>query len=191
MPSDQNPTAGLGRRSYLAATAAFKDGSDTPRDFLERCLEIIEAQEERVGAIVSTNLDGARKAADEAGTRWKAGKTLSPIDGMPIGIKDIMETADMPTGQGSGLFTAWEGKRDCAAVAALREAGAVIVAKMVTTHPQPLGYGTHAGRLQQRLGCRGGDRHATRGPWIAGHRLDHSPKRLLRRLWLQTQRRRH
>ena len=142
MPSDQNPTAGLGRRSYLAATAAFKDGSDTPRDFLERCLEIIEAQEERVGAIVSTNLDGARKAADEAATRWKAGKTLSPIDGMPIGIKDIMETADMPTGQGSGLFTAWEGKRDCAAVAALREAGAVIVAKMVTTefassHPSP------------------------------------------------------
>jgi Asp-tRNA(Asn)/Glu-tRNA(Gln) amidotransferase A subunit family amidase len=142
MPSDQNPTAGLGRRPYLAATDAFKDGSDTPRAFLERCLEIIEAQEERVGAIVSINVDAARKAADEAGARWKSGKTLSPIDGMPIGIKDVMETADMPTGQGSPLFTGWEGKRDCAAVAALREAGAVIVAKMVTTefassHPSP------------------------------------------------------
>jgi len=61
---------------------------------------------------------------------------------MPIGIKDIMETADMPTGQGSPLFTGWEGRRDCAAVAALREAGAAIVAKMVTTefassHPSP------------------------------------------------------
>ncbi|MDA0652169.1 MAG: amidase, partial [Proteobacteria bacterium] len=112
------------------------------RAFLERCLEVIEAQEERVGAIVSTNFDAARKAADEADARWKSGKTLSPIDGMPIGIKDIMETAHMPTGQGSGLFTGWEGKRDCAAVAALREAGAVIVAKMVTTefassHPSP------------------------------------------------------
>ena len=142
MSSDQNPTAGLGRRSYLAATSAFKDGSDTPREFLERCLEIIEAQEERVGAIVSTNFDAARKAADEAGARWKTGKTVSPIDGMPVGIKDIMETADMPTGQGSGLFTGWEGKRDCAAVSALRAAGAVIVAKMVTTefassHPSP------------------------------------------------------
>lgn len=142
MASEQNPTAGLGRRPYLAATAAFKNGSDSPRAFLERCLEAIDAQEERVGAIVSTNFDAARKAADESGARWKSGRVLSPIDGMPIGIKDIMETADMPTGQGSGLFTGWEGKRDCAAVAALREAGAVIVAKMVTTefassHPSP------------------------------------------------------
>ncbi|MDA1325095.1 MAG: amidase [Proteobacteria bacterium] len=142
MSSEQNPTEGLGRRPYLAATAAFKNGGDSPRAFLERCLEVIEAQEERVGAIVSTNFDAARKAADEADARWKSGKTLSPIDGMPIGIKDIMETAHMPTGQGSGLFTGWEGKRDCAAVAALREAGAVIVAKMVTTefassHPSP------------------------------------------------------
>jgi len=142
MASEQNPTAGLGRRPYLAATTAFKNGSDSPRAFLERCLEVIDAQEERVGAIVSTNFDAARKAADASGARWKSGETLSPIDGMPIGIKDIMETADMPTGQGSPLFTGWEGRRDCAAVAALREAGAVIVAKMVTTefassHPSP------------------------------------------------------
>lgn len=132
MPSDQD-TAGLGRRAYIAATSAFVDGSDSPRDFLERCIEVIEAQEERVGAIVSTNIEGARAAADASGERWKAGKTLSPIDGMPIGIKDIMETADMPTGQGSPLFTGWEGGRDCAAVAALRAAGAVVVAKTVTT----------------------------------------------------------
>jgi Asp-tRNA(Asn)/Glu-tRNA(Gln) amidotransferase A subunit family amidase len=108
MPSDQNPTADLCRRPYVAATGAFKDGSDTPRAFLERCIDVIEAQEERVGAVVSTNYAGARKAADESGERWKAGKTLSPIDGMPIGIKDILETADMPTGQGSALFTGFE-----------------------------------------------------------------------------------
>ena len=133
MPSDQNPTAGLGRRSYLAATAAFKDGSDSPRAFLDRCLATIDAEEKGVGAFVTLNVEGARTAADAAGARWKAGKTLSPIDGMPIGIKDIMETADMPTGQGSPLFEGWQGKRDCAAVAALREAGAAIVGKTVTT----------------------------------------------------------
>lgn len=132
MPADQD-TAGLGRRPYIAATGGFADGSESPREFLERCLEVIDAQEDRVGAIVSTNVDGARKAADASGERWKAGNTLSPIDGMPIGIKDIMETADMPTGQGSDLFTGWEGRRDCAAVAALRAAGAVVVAKTVTT----------------------------------------------------------
>src|SRR2546427_4061656 len=52
---------------------------------------------------------------------------------MPVGIKDIMETADMVTEQGSPLFVGWRGRRDAAAVAALREAGAVIVGKTVTT----------------------------------------------------------
>ena len=132
MSSDQNAGA-LGVRSYRAATAAFKNGSDSPRAFLDRCLAVIDAEEKGVGAFVTLNIEGARAAADASGARWKSGKTLSPIDGMPIGIKDIMETADMPTGQGSPLFAGWEGKRDCAAVAALRQAGAVIVGKTVTT----------------------------------------------------------
>jgi Asp-tRNA(Asn)/Glu-tRNA(Gln) amidotransferase A subunit family amidase len=52
---------------------------------------------------------------------------------MPIGVKDIMETASFPTEQGSPLFKGWKGVRDCAAVAALREAGAIMVGKTVTT----------------------------------------------------------
>jgi len=58
---------------------------------------------------------------------------LSPIDGMPVGIKDIIETADMPTEQGSPLFKGWRSVRDSATVSALREAGAVVVGKTVTT----------------------------------------------------------
>ena len=65
-----------------------------------------------IGAFVATNIDGARNAADEASARWKSGQTLSLIDGMPLCIKDIMETADMPTGQGSDLFVGWQGTRD-------------------------------------------------------------------------------
>jgi Asp-tRNA(Asn)/Glu-tRNA(Gln) amidotransferase A subunit family amidase len=120
-------------RPFHSATAAFADGSDTPRDFLERCIEVINTHEGAIGAFVATNLDGARAAADEATARWKAGNPLSPIDGMPIGVKDVMETADMVTEQGSPLFEGWKMGRDCAAVAALREAGAVIVGKTVTT----------------------------------------------------------
>jgi len=119
--------------SYFAATAAFRTGEDDPRNFLERCIAVIEAQDPSIGAFVATNLDTARKVADEASERWKSGSTLSAIDGMPVGIKDIMETADMGTEQGSRLFTGWKGRRDCAAVVALREAGAVIVGKTVTT----------------------------------------------------------
>jgi hypothetical protein len=52
---------------------------------------------------------------------------------MPLGIKDIIETADMPTEQGSPLFVGCRTGRDAASVAALREAGAVILGKVVTT----------------------------------------------------------
>jgi len=61
--------------------------------------------------------------------RWKAGRPLSPIDGMPIGIKDLLETKDMPTQMGCEAFRGNFPKRDNAAVWALREAGAVILGK--------------------------------------------------------------
>jgi len=120
-------------RSYFEATAKFADGSDTPRAFMDRCIGDIERLDGDVQAFVVTGLDAARAAADESTARWAAGKQLSPIDGMPIGVKDIMETADFPTEQGSPLFKGWKGARDCAAVAALREAGAIMVGKTVTT----------------------------------------------------------
>jgi Asp-tRNA(Asn)/Glu-tRNA(Gln) amidotransferase A subunit family amidase len=120
-------------RSFVDALPAFKAGRQSPREFLEGCIEAIDALEPRVQAFVVTNLEAARAAADESTARWRAGRPLSAIDGMPVGVKDIMETADMPTGQGSALFAGWRGGRDAAAVAALREAGAVVVGKTVTT----------------------------------------------------------
>ena len=123
----------LTARPYLPATPRFASGEDTPRDFLERCLADLAALEPKVGAFVHLNLEGARVAADQASARWRAGRQRSAIDGMPIGIKDIIETADMPTEQGSPLYVGWRSERDGASVAALREAGAVIVGKTVTT----------------------------------------------------------
>ena len=120
-------------RPYLAATAAFAAGKDSPRDFLERCLADLESWEPKIGAFVALNLGGARTAADAATQRWRNGTQRSPIDGMPVGIKDIIETVDMPTEQGSPLFVGYATHRDAASVAALREAGAVVVGKAVTT----------------------------------------------------------
>ena len=93
----------------------------------------LAAWEPKIGAFVHTNIDGARAAADASTARWRDGKPLSAIDGMPIGVKDIIETADMPTEMGSPLFEGWRSGRDAAAVAALREAGAVVLGKTVTT----------------------------------------------------------
>jgi Asp-tRNA(Asn)/Glu-tRNA(Gln) amidotransferase A subunit family amidase len=120
-------------RPYLPATATFASGEDSPRAFLERCLASLDAWEPTIGAFVTLNLAAARAAADESTKRWRSGKPLSPIDGMPIGIKDIIETIDMPTQNGSPLFEGFRSERDAASVAALREAGAVIVGKTVTT----------------------------------------------------------
>jgi Asp-tRNA(Asn)/Glu-tRNA(Gln) amidotransferase A subunit family amidase len=120
-------------RPYLPATTAFASGEDSPRDFLERCLADLETWEPKIGAFVALNLGGARDAADASTKRWRDGKPRSAVDGMPVGIKDIIETIDMPTEQGSPLFKGYATQRDAAAVAALREAGAVVVGKTVTT----------------------------------------------------------
>jgi Asp-tRNA(Asn)/Glu-tRNA(Gln) amidotransferase A subunit family amidase len=120
-------------RPYLAAAKEFASGADTPRQFLERSLELFALWEPRIGAFVCTNLPAARAAAEKSTERWRAGKPLSAIDGIPVGIKDIIETADMPTEMGSPLFAGWRSEKDAANVRALRDAGAVILGKTVTT----------------------------------------------------------
>src|SRR5438552_950320 len=119
--------------AFFPAVADYAAGRDTPRDFLERCLARLEEFEPAVGAFVCHDIAAARTAADRSTERWRVGRPLSPIDGMPLGIKDIIETADMPTEQGSPLFVGCRTGRDAASVVALREAGAVIFGKVVTT----------------------------------------------------------
>lgn len=122
--------------------AKFRAGDDDPRAYLERALQVIEAREGEVQAFSSLNVEGARAAADESVQRWRSGRPLSPIDGMPIGIKDLLETRDMPTEMNCVALKGNFPKRDNAAVSALRQAGAVILGKTVTaelggSHPGP------------------------------------------------------
>jgi Asp-tRNA(Asn)/Glu-tRNA(Gln) amidotransferase A subunit family amidase len=118
---------------FHSAVRGFTAGSDSPSALLERCIATIDKNERDVQAFESLSLARARKSADESTARYRAGTPKSSIDGMPVGIKDIIETADMPTGMGSPLFAGYRSGRDAASVVALREAGAVIVGKTVTT----------------------------------------------------------
>ena len=118
--------------TFHDAVPRFRDGTDTPRGWLERCLETIARREPVVKAFTAINEAGAREAADASSARWKAGKPLSAIDGMPIAIKDLLETKDMPTEMGCEAFRGNFPKRDNAAVWALRQAGSLILAKTVT-----------------------------------------------------------
>ncbi|TWT12582.1 amidase [Reyranella sp. CPCC 100927] len=128
--------------TFHDASRRFADGSDSPRAYLERCLETIARREPVVKALTAMNEAAARAAADASAGRWKAGKPLSSIDGMPVAIKDLLETRDMPTEMGCAAMKGNFPKRDNAAVWALRQAGAVILAKTVTaelggSHPGP------------------------------------------------------
>jgi Asp-tRNA(Asn)/Glu-tRNA(Gln) amidotransferase A subunit family amidase len=118
--------------SFHEAAAKFRDGSDTPRAYLERCVERIEAIDSQVMAFAFLNLERARKAADESGARYRSGHMLGAVDGMPVGIKDLIETYDMPTEFGSELFKSHQPMTDAASVRALRLGGAVLVGKTVT-----------------------------------------------------------
>ncbi len=128
--------------TFHDAVPRFRDGSDTPRAYLERCIATVQEREPVVKAMASLNLESARAAADASTKRWAEGKPLSAIDGMPVGIKDLLETVDHPTEMGCEAFRGNFPKRDNAAVWALRLAGAVIFGKTVTAeiggaHPGP------------------------------------------------------
>src|SRR5689334_20326682 len=118
---------------FFKARARFIEGSDTPNDYLARCIATIEARDRDVRAFVTLGLDNARRAAEESTRRYRAGTPLSPVDGMPIGVKDIMDTADLPTQMGNALYKGWQPRWDAACVHALRSGGAIVVGKTVTT----------------------------------------------------------
>jgi len=131
MTAAYDPTAFRGL-TFHDRLAAFEAGEDDPRAYLERCYAVVEAREPVVKAFEAMNREAARSAADASAARWKAGRPLSQIDGMPVGIKDLLETKDMPTEMGAAGLKGNFPKRDNAAVMALREAGAVIFGKTVT-----------------------------------------------------------
>ena len=118
--------------TFHDALKQFREGTDTPRDYLERCLDAIAARDTTVKAYVAMNVEASRAAADAATRRWRDARPLSSIDGMPVSIKDLLETKDMPTQMGCEAYAGNFPKRDNAGVWALREAGAVVLGKTVT-----------------------------------------------------------
>jgi Asp-tRNA(Asn)/Glu-tRNA(Gln) amidotransferase A subunit family amidase len=119
--------------SFSSAIPGFLEGSDTPRDFLERGLDAVYTGERDIKAFVRYDADAARIAADQASERYRAGSPLSPVDGMPFGVKDMYDTADMPTEMGTPIHKGRQPEFDAAHVDALRRGGAVMLGKTVTS----------------------------------------------------------
>ena len=93
------PTAGP--RTITAAADLIRRGELTPSELLEQCLARIDRYEERVKAWVVVDRDGAREQAERLTAELKAGTNRGPLHGIPVGIKDIIDVFDLPTGCGS------------------------------------------------------------------------------------------
>ena len=115
------------------AAAAIRAGKMTSEELVSACLDHIAAIEDRVGAWAHLDPDLALQQARDADLARQEGRALGPLHGVPVGVKDIFETTDMPTEDGTVLHVGRQAGQDATAVAMVREAGAVIMGKTVTT----------------------------------------------------------
>jgi len=112
---------------------AVAEGDVSAEDLTRACLDKIAAREADVGAWAHLDTETALAQARERDAYRAAGHPLDLLHGVPVGIKDIIDTADMPTESGSDHFKGRRPTRDATCVALLRAAGAVILGKTVTT----------------------------------------------------------
>ena len=116
------------RSNELPATAvasAIREGTLDPVQHVEDCIRRIDARDDLIRAWSHVERTGAMRRA-EALRDASAG---APLRGLCVGVKDVLDTADMPTAHGSPLYEGHVPERDSACVAALRAAGAVVLGK--------------------------------------------------------------
>jgi len=117
----------------LEAAAAIREGRITSQELVDACLTRIEETEESIQAWAFVDPQHARAQARMADDMRSRGHPLGALHGVPVGIKDIIDTADMPTEDGTVLHAGRRPREDATVVSLLRAAGAVILGKTVTT----------------------------------------------------------
>lgn len=119
--------------TIVGVSQRLRDGELRCVDVLNDCLTRIDEHEPAVRAWVSVDREGALARANELDRELAAGWCRGPLHGIPIGIKDIIDVAGTPTAAGSELRSQSVVEEDAFLVARLREAGAIILGKTVTT----------------------------------------------------------
>jgi aspartyl-tRNA(Asn)/glutamyl-tRNA(Gln) amidotransferase subunit A len=127
MTTDEGPI------TITDAAKRIRSGELTPSSLLEICLARIDRYEPKVRAWVYLDRERARREAELLTKELKEGLDRGPLQGIPIGIKDIIDVYDMPTGCGSKMWANSYARRDATCVERLRQAGALILGKTVTT----------------------------------------------------------
>ena len=176
--------------SALDLARRIEAGELTPRAVVDLCAEAIAAREPEIGAFAALDIDGARGAPPR-----RPGSRSCRSRGLPVGIKDIFDTADLPTAYGSPIYAGHRPTGRRRAWSCWCGAPAASIARQDRHHririaraapdPQPAQSRAHAGRLVLRLGRGGRRRHAADRARQPDRRLGHPPGGLLRRRRLQ------
>jgi aspartyl-tRNA(Asn)/glutamyl-tRNA(Gln) amidotransferase subunit A len=132
---------------------AMASGSLTAQDLVRHAGAAIERLNPQLNAFVHVDIAAALAVARERDAERASGKVRGPLHGIPVAIKDNVDTADMPTTMGAAHFLGHRPQADARCVALLREAGAIVVGKTLT---HEFAYGPTGDRSVQG---------AARNPW--------------------------
>ena len=119
--------------SASEAARLIRDGVINSEELVEACLARVREVDPQVEAWTFLDPDYALAQARALDDLRLSGQAIGTLHGIPVGIKDIFNTADMPTENGSVIHAGRTPSRDATAVSRLRAAGAVIMGKTVTT----------------------------------------------------------
>jgi Asp-tRNA(Asn)/Glu-tRNA(Gln) amidotransferase A subunit family amidase len=134
LPLDPDLTmTDLNALSTVAAAALIGKGEITSEALVAACLARIKTREGDVKAWAYLDPDHAIAQARAADAATRVGRSSGPLHGVPVAVKDIIDTADMPTECGSPVFKGRQPDSDAAVIGLLRAAGAIILGKTITT----------------------------------------------------------
>lgn len=121
-----------GVSSLVEIAALYRDDAVSPEDVLDVFLTRIASAGAELNSFACLDIAGSRRQAQQSADRWRQGRSLSPIDGVPITVKDAFEVEGLPFRFGSLITDAAPRERSAPAVERLRAAGAVIVGLTTT-----------------------------------------------------------
>ncbi|MEQ8666089.1 MAG: amidase [Rhodospirillales bacterium] len=122
----------LSGMGLIEAAETIREGTVTSRQLVDDCLARIDEHDPAIKAWAHLKPDHAREQADACDKLRRTGKVTGPLHGVPIGIKDIIDTAHVPTEYGSKIFKGRVPFNDAWVVSRLRNLGAIIIGKTVT-----------------------------------------------------------
>ena len=149
-PSEELGIPGPG--SWAPTSAAFvgryRDGTIRPEKVVDRAFALsreLSSRSPSMGPLMAHDEERARRAARESGDRYASGRARSPLDGVPIAIKEEVDVAGLPTRLGTSFLPETPAAADSVVVARLRSAGAIILGQTPMTEygMSPLGGNVH------------------------------------------------